>query len=226
MKNNLKLFIMKVNMNVFRTKITLQTRNILDKYQWEVISNLKILQKTFPARDTLAKKPQNDKICLGKEPDVTPSQNLRLMKRLTNTIDRKIRQITPSMPDLEVVKQTNDTANYQQKLKSKEKLAPRVRKCPDPTLYEDIIESSSMHLNEKPTAKSTTPELNPDIRTPFENVQKSLFSFFTAVVPWCLMKRVYWKRDKRSEELYERTTRMNAKNRKISEKNHGVNLDI
>jgi len=155
-----------------------------------------------------------------------PSQNLRLMKRLTNTIDRKIRQMTPSLPDLEIVKPSSNMTNYanQQKLKEKEHVPGRVRKCPDPTLYEDIIETSTekdsvMHFNEKTTAKSSSPEPDPDVRTPFENLQNCLFSFFTAVVPWCMMKKVYWKRDKRSEELYERTARMNAKNRKISSKN-------
>jgi len=175
------------------------------------------------ARDTLAKKPHNDSICLGREPDVTPSQNIRLMKRLTNTIDRKIRQITPALPDLEVIKPAQNINNYQtqQKLKEKENVPQRVRKCPDPTLYEDIIEASTekegtTHFNQKKTAKSISPEPNPDVRTPFENLQNCLFSFFTAVMPWCMMKKVYWKRDKRSEELYERTARMNAKNRKIS----------
>ena len=185
-----------------------------------------IFHSSNAARDSLAKKPQIDTICLGKEPDVVPSQNLRLMKRLTNTIDRKIRQMTPSLPDLEIVKPSSNMTNYatQKKLKEKENVPERLRKCPDPTLYEDIIETSTekdsvMHFNEKTTAKSSSPEPDPDVRTPFENLQNCLFSFFTAVVPWCMMKKVYWKRDKRSEELYERTARMNAKNRKISSKN-------
>jgi len=191
------------------------------------------------ARDILAKKAQTETICLGKEPDVNQSQNLRLMQRLTNTIDRKLRQLTPALPDLEVVKRTNGAANtssnfqIQQKLKSDTKVPQRIRKCPDPTLYEDIIESSTdnndnpKHLNDEGHRRSTTggksssPEPNPDIRTPFENAQNCLFSMFTAVVPWCLMKKVYWKRDRRSEELYERTTRLNAKSRKMSENNSG-----
>jgi len=185
-----------------------------------------IFHSSNAARDSLAKKPQIDSICLGKEPDVAPSQNLRLMKRLTNTIDRKIKQMTPSLPDLEIVKPSSNLSNFenQKKLKEKENVPHRVRKCPDPTLYEDIIETSTekyggMHFNEKTAAKSSSPEPNPDVRTPFENLQNCLFSFFTKIVPWCMMKRVYWKRDKKSEELYERTARMNAKNRKISSNN-------
>lgn len=180
------------------------------------------------ARDNLANKNQNNIICLGKEPDVTPSQNFKFMKRFTDTIDRKMKQMTPAMPDLEIVKQSNEKPDYQmqQSLKPKEKVPPRLRKCPDPNLYEDILEcttsnpnSNQMHLtaSSAPTAQSSSPEPNQDIRTPFQNVQNCLFSMFTAMVPWCLMKKVYWKRDKRSEELYERTTRMNAKNRKMSE---------
>lgn len=179
------------------------------------------------ARDNLANKNQNSTICLGKEPDVTPSQNFRFMKRFTDTIDRKMRQMTPALPDLEVVKQTNEKPDYriQQNLKTKEKVPQRLRKCPDPNLYEDILEctntnqkSDQIHLPANPvlTAQSNSPEPNQDTRTPFQNVQNCLFSMFTAMVPWCLMKKVYWKRDKRSEELYERTTRMNAKNRKMS----------
>jgi len=183
------------------------------------------------ARDTLAKKSQGDNICLGKEPDVTPAQNMKLIKRFTNTIDRKMKQMTPAMPDLEIVRPPSEISQYniQEKIKKKESVSHRVRKCPDPNLYEDILESNenyksnSMHLHENITkkfatsAQSSSPEPNPDIRTPFQNLQNSLFSMFTAIVPWCMMKKVYWKRDKRSEELYERTSRLNAKNKKISE---------
>jgi len=180
------------------------------------------------ARDTLGKKKiQVDGICLGKEPDVTPAQNMNLIKRFTNTIDRKMKQMTPALPDLEIVRPPSEISNIQEKFKKKESFPQRIRKCPDPNLYEDILEcnesnSMSLHLNDNITKncqtppQSTSPEPNQDVRTPFKNLQNCLFSMFTAIVPWCMMKKVYWKRDKRSEDLYERTSRLNAKNKKMS----------
>jgi len=188
-------------------------------------------QKTFcpssnSARDNLAKKAPNEVICLGKEPDVIPSQNLTLMKKFTNSIDRRMKQVTPALPDLEVVKPTYKSDKYPLHQQFQVENAPKkVRKCPDPTLYEDIVEyhdnkhaqhSSGKTVKESENAiHSSSPEPDENIKTPFQNVQNCLFSLFTAMMPWCLMRKVYWKRDKRSEALYEKTARMNLKKKRL-----------
>jgi len=177
-------------------------------------------QSSNSARDNLAgNKIQNDFV-LGREPDVPTGHNMRLISRLTNTIDRKLRQMTPALPDLELVKPKNDNPKTIE-AKPPLKVPARTRKCPDPTLYEDVLEVKHLGGRELPnlnrSSKNCSPEKekDPHIRTPFENLQRRLFSLFTTLVPWSCMKRVYWKRDRKSEALYERTTRMNAKSRKL-----------
>ena len=50
-------------------------------------------------------------------------------------------------------------------------------------------------------------------KKPFESFQNCLFATFTACVPWCMMKQVYWKKDRKSEELFTITARRNSRTR-------------
>ena len=50
-------------------------------------------------------------------------------------------------------------------------------------------------------------------KKPFESFQNCLFTTFTACVPWCMMKQVYWKKDRKSEELFTITARRNSRSR-------------
>lgn len=48
---------------------------------------------------------------------------------------------------------------------------------------------------------------------PFETFQNCLFATFTTCVPWCIMKKIYWKKDMKSEELFTVTSRRNSRTR-------------
>ena len=50
-------------------------------------------------------------------------------------------------------------------------------------------------------------------KKPFESFQNCLFTTFTACVPWCMMKQVYWKKDRKSEELFTINARRNSRTR-------------
>ena len=71
--------------------------------------------------------------------------------------------------------------------------SPRARKVKDNCLTEE-----KTHSKEK---------------KPFESFQNCLFSLYTACVPWSCVRRVYWKRDQRSEEVFTKTARRNSRAR-------------
>ena len=48
-------------------------------------------------------------------------------------------------------------------------------------------------------------------KRPFESFQNCLFSLYTACVPWSCVRRVYWKQDHRSEEIFTKTSRRNSR---------------
>ena len=72
------------------------------------------------------------------------------------------------------------------------------RKCPDPSLYEDLVENlnirlkvdQNIHLQRFERSQSQD---NLDDR-PFKRVESCLFSCFTSCAPWCLMRRIYWNK--------------------------------
>jgi len=65
----------------------------------------------------------------------------------------------------------------------------------------------------KSKKKSTGP------KAPFEKFQNCLFSTFTMCAPWCIMKKVYWKRDTTSEEIFAVNVRRNSRVRRSKIKN-------
>ena len=80
------------------------------------------------------------------------------------------------------------------------KIDLKERICPDPTLYEDIVEN----LNVRPQLDDNLVEGNPQNgiqnyseevteTKPFWRLEKFLFSCFTACTPWCLMRKIYWR---------------------------------
>ena len=50
-------------------------------------------------------------------------------------------------------------------------------------------------------------------KRPFESFQNCLFTLYTACVPWSCMRRVYWKQNQRSEEIFTKTSRRNSRAR-------------
>lgn len=48
-------------------------------------------------------------------------------------------------------------------------------------------------------------------KRPFESFQNCLFSLYTACVPWSCVRRVYWKQDHTSEEIFTKTSRRNSR---------------
>ena len=48
-------------------------------------------------------------------------------------------------------------------------------------------------------------------KKPFESFQNCLFTIFTSCVPWSCMRRVYWRREHRSEDIFTKTSRRNSR---------------
>ena len=75
------------------------------------------------------------------------------------------------------------------------------------TLAENLEEAKATTEKEHQKQKVKGPQ------KPFESFQNCLFTTFTACVPWCMMKQVYWKKDRKSEELFTITARRNSRTR-------------
>ena len=86
------------------------------------------------------------------------------------------------------------------KLATKEKKSDiklQERQCPDPSLYEDLVENLNIGVTPDNifTEAKESSECEAEGETqskPFLRLESFLFSCFTWCVPWCLMRRVYW----------------------------------
>ena len=80
----------------------------------------------------------------------------------------------------------------------KNNILVKQRKCPDESLYEDLVENirvqSENHsvdiFNDERCTDSESQDLNES--KPFRRFESCLFSCFTSCLPWCLMRRIYW----------------------------------
>ena len=48
-------------------------------------------------------------------------------------------------------------------------------------------------------------------KKPFESFQNCLFTIFTSCVPWSCMRRVYWRKEHKSEDIFTKTSRRNSR---------------
>ena len=83
------------------------------------------------------------------------------------------------------------------KLNWKNNILVKQRKCPDESLYEDLVENIRVQSeiivddsNEERRCDYNSEDQNES--KPFRRLESCLFSCFTSCAPWCLMRRVYW----------------------------------
>ena len=78
----------------------------------------------------------------------------------------------------------------------KNNILVKQRKCPDESLYEDLVENVRVQSENRDSSKeercsdSNSEDLNDS--KPFRRLESCLFSCFTSCAPWCLMRRIYW----------------------------------
>ena len=78
----------------------------------------------------------------------------------------------------------------------KNNILVKQRKCPDESLYEDLVENVRVQSENRDCSKeerwsdSNTEDLNDS--KPFRRLESCLFSCFTSCAPWCSMRRIYW----------------------------------
>ena len=111
---------------------------------------------------------------------------------------------------------TKPICNDEQHNKEKkvEKISPKMI-----TVKENVVKSlqseqkSKLDKDEKSRGNEKVEDEVKGSKKPFESFQNCMFTTFTACVPWCLMKQVYWRKDKTSEELFSITARRNSRTR-------------
>ena len=82
----------------------------------------------------------------------------------------------------------------------KNNILVKQRKCPDESLYEDLVENIRVQpenrfvdtFKEERCSDYNSEDLNES--KPFRRLETCLFSCFTSCVPWCLMRRIYWNK--------------------------------
>jgi len=82
---------------------------------------------------------------------------------------------------------------------------------PDPVPVTVPVPATAAALDEDTGAVPRKRKVLGPAKAPFERFQNCLFSTFTACAPWCLMRKVYWKKEKYSEELFAVTSRRNSR---------------
>ena len=74
------------------------------------------------------------------------------------------------------------------------------RKCPDESLYEDLVENVRVEpeiiLDNSNQERCSDPSQDLNESKPFHRLESCLFSCFTSCLPWCLMRRIYWNNKK------------------------------
>ena len=126
------------------------------------------------ARDKKMNK-EKDLFCLGQEPPVDVGK--------TFTVEK-----------INVGSLTSPT-KIKQNVKNNSILIKQ-RKCPDESLYEDLVENIRVQSEKRDSSKeercrdSNSDDLNDS--KPFRRLESCLFSCFTSCAPWCLMRRIYW----------------------------------
>ena len=197
-------------------------------------SNMKIgttIVSTNAAREWAFKQkensPRNKKkvFHLGIDPDVIkPSENiLTLQKQKIPQLNeyedirvfqkRKKKKKNSNVDTSESVDQKSDFHNKE--TAKRDEAIPIVTVNIDSTLNEDhSILSSNDVANGSNSLKKTvnTREIKSDEeKKPFESFQNCLFTIFTSCVPWSCMRRVYWRKEHRSEDIFTKTSRRNSR---------------
>ena len=79
----------------------------------------------------------------------------------------------------------------------KNNILVKQRKCPDESLYEDLVENIRVqseiivdNSNEERRCDYNSEDRNES--KPFRRLESCLFSCFTSCAPWFLMRRIYW----------------------------------
>merc|ERR1712192_35664 len=86
-------------------------------------------------------------------------------------------------------------------------------------LYEEILlddlyeQVPSVPISNKESRSRDGESCKEEPARPFERFQEFLFKTFTTLVPWCLMKKVYWKRDRQSEQRFEDYSRRGSQSK-------------
>ena len=85
------------------------------------------------------------------------------------------------------------TRNKQSK---KNDILSKQKKCPDESLYEDLVENIRVqsqncdNSSKERCSDDNSEDLNES--KPFRRLESCLFSCFTSCAPWWLMRRIYW----------------------------------
>ena len=82
------------------------------------------------------------------------------------------------------------------KQSKKNDILSKPRKCPDESLYEDLVDSIRVHSenHDNPYMERCSDDTSEDLTKskPFRRLESCLFSCFTSCAPWWLMRRIYW----------------------------------
>ena len=88
-----------------------------------------------------------------------------------------------------------------------------IEKTVNPLAAEIQTESPVLRTKKKQNTYEMGEKNQSKEKRPFESFQNCLFSLYTACVPWSCVRRVYWKQDHRSEDIFTKTSRRNSRAR-------------
>ena len=197
-------------------------------------SNMKIgttIVSTNAAREFRQKEnsPRNKKkgFNLGIEPDVIkPSENILTVQKQKfpqsneyediRVFQKRKKKKKNSNVDLDTFESVDQKSNFHNK--------EETNRCEAIPIGSVNIASNEDHsnLNSNEIAKvsnSRKKTINTrDVKSksdeekkPFESFQNCLFTIFTSCVPWSCMRRVYWRKEHKSEDIFTKTSRRNSR---------------
>ena len=177
-------------------------------------SNMKIgttIVSTNAAREFRQKEksPRNKKkvFNLGIEPDVIkPSENILTVQK------QKFPQ-SNEYEDIRVFQKRKKKKNYSnvdtsESIDQKSNFHNKEKMNRD----EAIVEVANVSNSLKKTIDTRNMKSKSDEeKKPFESFQNCLFTIFTSCVPWSCMRRVYWRKEHKSEDIFTKTSRRNSR---------------
>jgi len=165
-------------------------------------------------------------------------EDVKVFKKRTKKKKKIISEIVVVKAEVNEAKDTNRDSVSNKEEKQKDLKAPPVttdtlvqkRTVTEPKtqlkkdLKELFIAEKDIKQNDVVFDKEEPKQRVKGPKKPFESFQNCLFTTFTACVPWCMMKQVYWKKDRKSEELFTVTARRNSRSRiKMKFRDHREN---
>ena len=177
-------------------------------------SNMKIgttIVSTNAAREFRQKEksPRNKKkvFNLGIEPDVIKSsENILTVQKqkfpqLNEYEDIRVFQKRKKKKNYSNV-DTSESVDQKSNFHNKEKM----------NRDEAIVEVANVSNSLKKTIDTRNMKSKSDEeKKPFESFQNCLFTIFTSCVPWSCMRRVYWRKEHKSEDIFTKTSRRNSR---------------